>query len=175
MVFVMDNRLQKCKNNLGGVNEFYIFEWEKYNRSQIIVEENILQQFPSTTIFNLNGKNITFTESIDEEEGGVFYSQTGGFELQKLQKWDNYKKFAQKDWRIILKDRNGNYRLIGLQNGVKIKFTKETGNAISDFNGFKFTFENKEEETAPFFYDLNAFFDVYINPLALQVELQEEI
>lgn len=151
------NRTDKCTDNHGGISELYIFEYKDIARSQIKVSDNILVTFPYSIIYNLNANLINFTEQVDEQEGGVVYSQSGSFQLKKVLSTDNYKTFAEKDWRIILKDNNGFYRFLGLETGLKIKFTKELGNSLNDFNGFKFSFETKEENTAPYLNDLSLF------------------
>ena len=163
-------RDEQCADNHGGIEGLYIFEYVKYSRSQIEVTNNILVNFPFSVIYNLNALNVSFSESVDEEDGGVAYSQSGGFDLSKILNTDNYKIFAEKDWRIIIKDNNGYYRLLGLHTGLKIKFTKEQGTGLGDFNGFKFTFETKEENTAPFLNDLSGFLTDL--SLGLQNELQ---
>jgi len=151
------SRDKQCDNNYGGISEIYVFEFNKIPRSQIKVVDNILTLFPYTIIYNLNANQVNFSEPVDEEGGGVVYTQSGSFQLKKILNTDNYKQFVAKDWRIIIKDNNGYYRLIGLETGVKIKFTKDTGTNLADFNGFKFSFETKEENTAPFLNNLNGF------------------
>lgn len=151
------SRDEQCTDSHGGIDELYVFEYVKYARSQITVIDNYLTLFPFSIIYDLNSLNKTFTESVEEEDGGVAYSQSGGFDIAKIKPTDNYKQFAEKDWRIIIKDNNNYYRLIGLHTGVKIKFTKEKGTNYGDFNGFKFSFETKEEDTAPYLNDLSGF------------------
>tara|TARA_R110000850_G_scaffold171880_1_gene297203 strand:+ start:782 stop:1330 length:549 start_codon:yes stop_codon:yes gene_type:complete len=152
------NRDALCTDNVGGSSDIYIFEYVKYARSLIKVTDNILVTFPYSVVHDLNALQIGFSEKVDEEDGGVTYSQSGNFDLIRVLPTDSYKDFAAKDWRIIIKDNNGNYRLIGLDTGVKLKFSKENGTNLSDFNGFKFTFETKEENTAPFMSNLTGFF-----------------
>lgn len=167
------NRTEKCNNNFGGVSDLYIFKYVDYARSQIKVTNNILTTFPYSVIYDLNALQVSFSENVEEEDGGVIYAQSGAFQLNKILNTDNYKKFVSQDWRIIIKDNNNNYRLIGLENGIKIKFTKEVGTNLADFNGFKFSFQTKEENTAPFFNDLTNF-DIN-GTFALQTELQYEL
>lgn len=151
------NRVEQCSNNVGGISELYIFEYVKYARSLIKVENNFLVTFPYSVVYNLNANQTSFTENVDEEDGGVVYTQNGNFQLNKVLSIDNYKNLVAKDWRIIIKDNNNNYRLIGLETGVKLKFTKEIGTNLNDFNGFKFSFETKEENTSPFIKTLSIF------------------
>ena len=166
-----DHRQKECINNVGGNNTLFIFKYENYSRSQIKVTDNVLVTFPDVDVYELNSLNIGFSENIEEEDGGVVYSQNGSFDLVKIKSTDNFKYLASQDFRILIKDNNENYRLIGLETGLKLKFTKESGTNLSDFNGFKFSFDTKEENTAPFVNDLN-FFNVvgYLQEL-LQYEL----
>lgn len=154
---MVTNRAEQCNDNHGGISNIYLFEYMYIPLSQFRVTNNILELFPQAVIHEIKSKNISFTESIDIEDGGVVYSQTGGFDISKVLPTDNFKDLASKDWRIIVKDNNGFYRLIGLHTGVKLKFTKELGVNLSDFNGFKFSFETKEENTAPFITNLDGF------------------
>lgn len=151
------SRPKQCKNSNGGNIEFYVFPFVKYNRSQITVIDNVLTVFPYNVLYNLNSNSITFKEDIEEEDGGVSYSQSASTKFSKILSIDDYKSLAELDHRVITKDNNGNYRLIGLFNGMKGKFSKDTGGNKSDFNGFDISFENKEENTAPFLTDLSLF------------------
>ena len=162
----------ECDNIHGGIAEFYIFEYVKYARSQVTVENNYLTLFPFVAIYNLNSIEQTFTETVDSEDGGTTFTQSGGFQLNKILPTDNYKQFVDRDWRIIIKDNNGFYRLIGLETGLKLKHTKETGSAIGQFNGFKFTFDTKEENTAPYLNDLSGFIVIETPTIGLQHRLQ---
>lgn len=164
-------REKKCKDNIGGVKELYIFKYVNIPRSQIKVENNILVTFPFSGIYDINANQISFTENVDEQDGGVVYTQNGGFQFPKIKVTDNYKAFLEKDWRIIIKDNNDNYRLLGLETGLKIKFNKETGTELADFNGFKFSFETKEENTAPFLNNLHGFLIIPSEGLTTSITL----
>lgn len=149
----------QCKDSNGGNIEFYLFPFVKYSRSQITVVDNVLTAFPYSAIESLNANSITFKEDIDEEDGGVSYTQSTSCKFAKIQSKDDYTRLAQQDYRVIVKDNNGNYRLLGLYNGMKGKFSKDTGSSRNVFNGFDLSFDNKEEKTAPFLTDLS-FFDI---------------
>tara|TARA_R110000822_G_scaffold30374_3_gene88536 strand:- start:2128 stop:2640 length:513 start_codon:yes stop_codon:yes gene_type:complete len=146
---------EDCTNNYGGISELYVFEYEDYARSQIKIVNNFLVTFPFSYIYDLGALQVDFTESATQEDGGVSFDQSGTYKLNKIMSTDNFRLFLNKDWRIIIKDNNGNYRFLGLETGLKIKYTKETGSNLSDFNGFKFSFETKEADSAPFLTDLS--------------------
>jgi hypothetical protein len=147
----------ECANSNGGNTEIYLLPFVKYNRSQIKYEGNYITEFPYSAIFLLESPLVSFSENISHEDGGVEFNQSVSFQLNKILDTDNYIGFAAVDWRIIAKDSNGNYRMIGTHTGLKGKYTKETGGDKPDFNGFKFTFETKEEKTAGFLQDLSGF------------------
>lgn len=149
-------RSKKCDNNQGGSNELYIFPFQKYSRSQITVVDNMLVKFPYNEIFNLNANNISFDEEC-KEDGDVYYEQKVSFQLKKILQEDNFKGLSSKDFRIVIKDNNGNYRLLGLYTGLSGSFTKSVGVNRVDFNGYSFNFETKEENTAPFLNGLSLF------------------
>ena len=137
-------RKLECNDNVGGnKNTVYIFPYTKIPRQNISVVDNILTAFPFTTVYDLSALNVNFTESVDAEDGGVTYSQSGSFDLNKIKSTDNFKYLVRQDYRAIVQDNNGNYRLLGLETGLKFKFSKEIGTNLADFNGFKFKVHDK--------------------------------
>lgn len=151
------SRPRECVNSVGGNSELYIFPFVKYNRSQITVLDNLLTLFPYNIIYKIGSVDVSFTENIDEEEGGVSFTQSVTYQVNKILQQDDFKSLASIDYRVIAKDRNSNYRLVGLYTGLKGKYTKQTGVNRQDNNGYNFTFETKEENTAPFLTDLSFF------------------
>lgn len=150
-------------NSQGGSGVLYIFPFVEYSSSQITVVNNFLTAFPYNIIYNLEAFNITFDEDVSE-----FYEQKCTFQVKKILAIDKFKEYAQRDYRIILKDNNGNLRILGAHTGVQGKFTKSTGGNLADFNGYNFTYDTKEEDTAPFLTDLSLFNVMPFNGLNLQ-------
>lgn len=147
----------KCANSNGGNSELYWMPFVEYSRSQILYTGNYITTFPFSAIYSLDSPITSFLEDIDELAGGVVSNQSGAFQLNKILDTDNYLGFAGMDARLILKDENGFYRMVGTHVGLKIKYTKDTGSNKQDFNGFKFTFEGMEEKQAGFLADLSGF------------------
>tara|TARA_R110000787_G_scaffold131739_3_gene243758 strand:+ start:321 stop:842 length:522 start_codon:yes stop_codon:yes gene_type:complete len=135
----------------------------KYSRKQIVLDGNLLTTFPHTTIYDLNANDANFTENISTEAGGFQSAQSLSYQLKKINQSDNLRDFVNLDWRFIVKDNNGLLRMVGLYNSITGGFLKDIGTNKSDFNGFKFTFETKEEYEAPFLSDLSMF-NIY-NPI----------
>ena len=115
MVLAVNNGYnRKCKNNLGGIDEIYLFPFVNYSRSQIVTSGNILTTFPMTTIYKFysNG-SPNANENQETEAGGKFYNQSIALELQGANDSENISKLLYKDYRLIFKDRNGLYRIFG--------------------------------------------------------------
>lgn len=146
------SRAKQCDNSQGGSSELYLFPFIEYSENQIKVVDNHLIEFPLNIIYSLGAVNISFDEDVTE-----FYEQKTSFQVNKILATDYFKEYSSQDYRIILKDNNSNYRLLGLHTGMQGKFTKSTGTNRADFNGYNFTFDTKEENTAPFLTDLSLF------------------
>lgn len=157
------SRAKQDDNSQGGGEVLYIFPYTGYTTSQITVTNNYLTVFPYNIIYNLDAFNITFDEDVTD-----FYEQKCSFQLKKILGTDNFKEYSTRDYRIILKDNNGNLRLLGLHTGLKGKFTKSIGVNLNGFNGYNFSYDTKEENTAPFLTDLSLFNVMPVSGLNIQ-------
>lgn len=158
---------RKCKDSLAGVSEIYLFPFVNYSRSQIVVSGNVLETFPTTTIYKFyaNG-NPSPNESQEQDAGGKFYNQSISLDLQYQGDSFELSKLLNKDYRLIFKDRNGLYRIFGLYTGLEAGgINYSTGSSKSDFNGFKIDFSGKEEKGSFFISDLESagFFNADFN------------
>ena len=144
---------RSCKDAIGGVNKIYLFSWVKYSRSQIGINGNILTSFPTSDVYEFETiGNVSFTEDTQEDEGGKYYNITLSFQIGN---YFDIEKLLKKNVRAVVLDRNGNYRLLGVFNGLYCnKVTKESGSNKSDFNGFKIDFEGRELRESLFFDNL---------------------
>jgi hypothetical protein len=145
-------RLNNIDNSQGGSDKIYIFPFVEYSQAVITVVDNYLTVFPSSNIYELKAFTISFDEEVSES-----YDQKLSFQLKKILPTDNFKELANSDWRIIIKDNNGYFRMLGLFTGLQGTFTKSTGANRSDFNGYNFSFDTKEVDSAPFLVDLSNF------------------
>lgn len=144
---------RKCKNSLGGLSKIWLMPYVKYSRSQIVVNGNILTSFPQTLIYEFysNG-SPNFSETNEQDNGGKFYSQSIDLELNKVH---NIEKLLKKDFRIITKDNNGIYRILGLYKGLEAEsLNYKSGGGKSEFNGYSISFTGKEEKPSFFIDDL---------------------
>jgi len=167
---VLSGYNRKCKDSIAGVSEIYLFPYVQYSRSQIVTNGNVLETFPTTTIYKFysNGDPIA-NESQEQDDGGKFFNQSIALELQGANDNENVSKLQRKDYRLIFRDRNGLYRIFGLYVGLEAgTINYNTGGSKAEFNGFKIDFTGKEEYQSFFINDLeeagffNADFDYRI-------------
>lgn len=158
------SRKIQCNNSNGGASKIYVMPYVDYLNNQITVINNILTVFPYNIIYDLNAVNINY--NIDSNDD--IYNEKVSFQLKKLKETDNFESFLKRDYRIIIKDNNGKIRLLGLRTGMAGGFKQEIGTNRTDFNGYSFNFETKEEYSAPFLNDLNLFNIMPVDGLILQ-------
>lgn len=150
MVDIISGRSRQCKDNVGGISKCYLFPFVNYSYSQIEVNGNILTSFPETDIYPFefdNQPNLTLSQN--ENEGGKYFDERIELGFTKPNSYNEFQKLLKKDYRMITKDRLGNYRLLGAYNGlIGDNLTLSTGGAHSDFSGYTITFEGQEEQEA---------------------------
>ena len=157
MVSITQGRNRSCKNGFGGLEKVYLFPYVKYSRSQIILNNNILVTYPDTTIYEFEVNNDpSVSQSQSEDNGSKFYSLNISLELEN-ENPNTFKSILNKDYNIIVKDRNGNYRFLGNRNGLECtSIDSTTGSGKQDFSGVKLDFEGKEEKEAWYINNLSA-------------------
>ena len=159
---ITSNLAKKTKTNLGGTEKVYLFPYVSYLRTQITENNQFLTVFPATTIYDWHSFNTSFNETTSIEAGNTAYTQTLSVEFPKTIVSSEVFKLIYKDYRAIYLDRLGNYRILGLHNGLEGQITNETGTDKPSFNGYKVTFSGKETTQAPFIDNLTtAGFTIY--------------
>ena len=150
-------RERVCKG-LGGLSEFYIFPFVQYSTSQIVLNGLTVTAFPATTIFRFFLESTNFTNPMQEDAGGKFYNENLSLTLPKIEVNTELTKLLFKDHRVIVRDRNDIYRLLGAFNGgIFDNLNQVTGGSHGELSGYTITFEGMEELPALFLDDLSLF------------------
>lgn len=146
-----------CRDNIGGVQEIYIGEYNGDSLSYIYGVDNIIGTFSGATVsffsFEQEIETASYTENgvFSTENGTAFYEETLTITLHKLDAALRNKilLLGQGKWRIIIKDQRGVFHLMGKQNPVRVSAsTPGVGKAYGDLNGAVITFMGKEPEPA---------------------------
>ena len=146
---------RKCKDSLGGVKAVWLLKWQKYNRSQITTDGQFLTVFPESFIFKFESITPpTANETQQENEGGKFFEQniSMSFKATTSREFD---QMIKNDWRCVILDNNGLYRIFGLWNGMECNSIDfKTGGGKNELNGYSFTLTGREEKGSYFIDDL---------------------
>ena len=142
-----------CRDNIGGIQEVYIGEYNANSLTYVLGQDNIIGTFSGATVsfytFEQEIETASFTENgeFSIENGTSFYTSTLTISLHKLEASLRNKilLLGQGKWRIIVKDQRGKYWLMGYQNPVRVSAsTPGLGKAYGDMNGAIITFTGKE-------------------------------
>lgn len=146
---------RKCKNSLGGLKKVYLFPYVKYSRSQVVLNGNVLVTYPDTTIYEFEVEtNPSVSQSQSEDNGCKYFDISFNLDLPNTLGYD-FEKVLNKDYNIIVEDRNGNLRFLGNRNGLECtSLNYDTGSSKNSFNGLKLSFDGKEEDEAWFINSL---------------------
>ncbi len=151
---IVNSYSRKCKNSLGGVKAVWLLKWQKYNRSQITTDGQFLTVFPESFIFRFDSVTpVTVNEKQQENEGGKFFEQTLSMSFKATTSRE-FDQILKNDWRCLIQDNNGLYRIFGLWNGLQsdsIDF--KTGGTKNELNGYSFTLTGQEEKGSYFIVD----------------------
>lgn len=147
-----------CKDLIGGISKVYLFPYVKYNRSSIKVTNLVINEFPETEIFEFSAVlNSNLEQKMTDEDGGKYYTQSISLQFQGIKDKFTFQKLLKKDYRLIIKDNNGNYRLLGAYNGLECEsLDVDTGSSKNSFNGLSVSFSGKERNEALFIENLDA-------------------
>lgn len=142
-----------CRDNIGGIQEVYIGEYNGDSMNFVLSGDNIIGTFSGATVsfytFEQEIETGSYTENgvFSTENGTSFYEQTLAITLHKLEASLRNKLniLGQGKWRIIIKDQRGKYWFMGYQNPVRVSaMTPGVGKAYGDLNGAVITFMGKE-------------------------------
>lgn len=144
-----------CRDNTGGIQEIYIKSFSStasytYDIDGMIATASVAETFYK---FEQTSESAEFTQEGQHsiENGTNFYNQNVNMVFHKYQASlrDLVYVLAQKELLIIVKDQNGNYFIIGEQNGANlVASTANVGKAYGDMNGSTIGFLAKEPTPA---------------------------
>jgi len=163
---VIDENIQRgCSDSLGGISTFYLFQWQKYTRTQIVLNGQELVTFPATTIYKVDVQSVNFTETASFDGGSEKWDQSFTFDVPKTDVGSQLFELLKRNYRLIYTDNIGNTRILGLYNGLESKITNESGSDKASLNGYRVQMDGLENNQAYWIYSLtDVGFTVDANP-----------
>lgn len=148
-------RALPCKSSVGGLKAVYFADYGTLGDATIVAGEiTTFSGTPDFFKFDIKGNSsLETTINSSRENGTTFYTQTLNLTLTTLDKGtqEEIKLLAASRPHIAVEDYNGNFFLVGLENGAEVTGgTIVSGAAMGDLSGFTLTMEG--QETAPAYF-----------------------
>ena len=150
---VANGRLEVCKDAVGGIDAIYFINYGDYAYPTDVTESNDVISAVAG-VSNLYKYELKGTNSFDQvynssrENGTTFAEQTLTVTLKKQDATThkNIKMMAYGRPHIIVKNRNNQFFLAGLEHGMEITTANvSNGTAMGDLNGYTLTFVGTEK------------------------------
>ena len=144
-----------CKKSVGGLKNIYFADYGTLGDATIVSGEiTVLSGTPDWYKYEIKGNSsLENTINSSRENGTTFYTQTLNLTLPILDKatQEEIKILSVSRPHVAIEDYNGNFFLVGLENGAEVTGgTIVTGAAMGDLSGFTLTLEGQEKEPAYF-------------------------
>jgi len=151
-------RLEPCKNTLGGLkNAFFANFAEADGAFTVVAKEVTAIDVALTTVYKwdllADGNTLEEAMVADTATGTRVNTQTLNLVIKK----QDFATAEQIDLVaagrpvVIVQDRNDNYKVLGLSEGMNLTSgSATTGGAKADFNGYNLTLESTEGSYAPY-------------------------
>ena len=154
--FISAGRALACKDSVGGIKAVIFVPNDGSNKIQATEDDYDASGAIDDLVANVTGAfkyELKGTSSLEQtitasaDNGTVFYEQALNLTLPKLSALDTkeIKLLAASRPQIIVQDYNGNYVVVGLENGADVSGgTIVTGAAMGDMSGYTLVFSGME-------------------------------
>ena len=137
------SRARTCKSKTGGNSEVWLYSYNGSDAWGAVVAGEVS-----------DGDGNTFEEVTvgQRNEGTRVTTQTTTFVLSGLSALDaaEFNLVAASYAQMVVKDRNGNYRAVAIDDGADFTITGNTGGAKLDANGYTVVAASTTNAPAPF-------------------------
>jgi len=137
-----------CKQSIGGIDKVYFLQ----SGTSYTLTAGLITAFPAATKFyeyKLSGDNgLEEPGVVDQDAGTSYHDQnlTITLQVQSAAMQSELRNMEKGLNKVIVKDNNGNLKLVGADNGCVISVTASTGTDMSGMNGYTVTITGKEKD-----------------------------
>jgi len=157
---ITQGRTLPCKDGIGGIKNVYFANYGAVSVSEQSNDSILATEFNSDVFYkyDINNGASSLTQNIqsNKQNGTTAFEQVLELTLPKLSAADNLevKLLAFGRPHIVVEDYNGNFWLVGKENGADVTGgTIVTGAAMGDLAGYTLTFTAMERKPANFIAD----------------------
>ena len=151
-------RLEPCKDSVGGLDAVYFVNYDDLPTTAITVsaddEITAVTGSPRAYKYELKGtSSLEQTINSSRENGTTFFDQALSLMLKKqdLAPHKQVKLLAYGRPKVIVRDNNSNFWLVGYEHGADVNGGSiVTGAAFGDMTGYNLTFQAQEKIPAQF-------------------------
>jgi len=152
---ITSGRTLPCKDGIGGIKNVYFANYGGISVSEEADDSILATAFTGDAFFkyDINNGASSLTQNIqsNRENGTTAFEQVLELTLPRLSKEDNQqvKLLAFGRPHIVVEDYNGNFWLVGKENGADVTGGSiVTGTAMGDLAGYTLTFTAVERKPA---------------------------
>lgn len=148
-----------CKDSLGGNSSIYVWNWSAVGDDPFTYDPTtglataINASMTQVFEFELEGDNNTLSQEVatDRNTGTSVVTQNLAFTLKKMDAATSatFNLLKGSYNGVVVKDRNGNYHALGVDDGLDFAGTAQTGGAKTDLNGYNITATGTTKDLAP--------------------------
>ncbi|WP_299525877.1 hypothetical protein [uncultured Lutibacter sp.] len=137
-------RLKACKQSIGGLGKLYLFNYVE-DAFTVVAGEGTAVNPLLTTVYEYeiegDGNNVAESLVPDRNTGTTLNTQTSTIVLKKIDAATSAElNLLAYGWNsAVVKDRNGVYHVIGIDDGIDWTVAQSTGSAKGDLNGYTLT------------------------------------
>lgn len=151
-------RLEPCKDAVGGIKNIYFANYDAsiFTGATIDTDEEVTGFASAVTLYKyeLRGANHNVEEAneVSADNGTSFWTQTLTAALKKQDAATRKELKLMSYGRpiVIVEDYNGNFRVLGFENGCDVSVATSSGSAMGDFNGYNLSIVGTEKQPAHF-------------------------
>lgn len=150
-------RKEPCKDSVGGLDAVYFINYDDVNADETtydVTDTDLITGINGAVTINAYKYELKGTNSLEgaitssRENGTSFVQSTLNLSLKKLSiaQHKQVKLLSYGRPRIVVRDRNNNFFLVGLEYGCDVTGgTIATGTAMGDMSGYTLTFTADEK------------------------------
>ena len=157
MCVLTSGRARGCKDAIGGLKAIFVFNFVEDSFTvtggqATAISANVVDD--AVYKYDLIGTGNSYVETFtaSTENGTTVYEQVLTVQLPKqdLATTNQLHLLVKSRAVVVVLDRAGNYRVMGISDGTNGNGSLESGAAKADFNGYNLTLTATEKDPSPF-------------------------
>jgi len=154
-------RKEPCKDSVGGIKAFYFANFNASIFNEFTETDGVIDSLLSSPTSPMDlykyelrngGHSLEDANEVSSENGTSFVTTTLTAVIKKLDAATREELQLATYGRphVIVEDYNGNFLLMGIENGCDVQVNQVTGGAMGDLSGYNLTVTSQERQLSRF-------------------------